>query len=1593
MTHCTVKRLFEKSLSILCAVTLTAACIPNFLSGAENIDDGTTVYDFENGTWSQENRNGFHTGKSESVTVDGDKLYFLTNSWAKDKNMCEIAKDGDNNVLKVYNNSGDTYWPLIMLNNGDSFYELEAGRKYAISFRYKVVSSGTANSFMTLCKGVKSSTQFNIQSLTNLFEENVTSSNTKDNYKIIENFSGTNPTITQWDGVTLNKNANTGTNPTALGNWQTFSGSFTGMDKTVLADGSVMHPYLGIYLTLSAGTEILFDDFEIRTRSQVTLNANGGTFGGEENLSVSGEIGSAINETPFRSGWALTGWYKDPECTMETDGTIPSAAGTVLYAGWEQIEKQTFDFEDNIAVSGKVGDIRVSSYDTTENDNHNVWSVKEENGNRVLNISYPGVNPINENAYQPGALLLNNGEKVASLEPGAVYTVSMRYKINAVGSTNKAWLYLMQSPLADDGVTSELWGNLQTVNNAFGTAHGVESRRIISSFNNSSLSGVNDLNGTPLQLGKWTTFSYSFTAEDYGNGNYVGLATCAVPGLDIYIDDITFVKKYKTITFDTGLADVKISPISGTGKIYLPQNPEYEEHRFIGWFTDSACTEPFTATDYSELGYATKLYAGWRFMGFSDDELFDFEEESGTAVSGETDGVPISSHTEADKNNFTVVTEPDGNRALKISYNGSDANGYKNGTFILNKNGIVPELYPGREYTVTMRVKYVSQINSDNNKTARVALTEDIITGDTGMASEFGTVLGDSSIFCTDYTPGSRRDKSYLLIKDFTNSYSSLTDINGDSVPLGEWHTVTKTFTAYPQKTNGNLYVGITACTATGLSIYIDDIRFISGGSGIIDFRPNGGSTVQPVIAKNGETATLPKPQKAGYVFTGWYLDEKMTERADAEFTVKGYSKLYAGWAYGTSVTFEDYPESWTERVQLPGYNARFSRLAALNTTLKQGDTVLEINVEENLKTNDYTYFALNSGNGNYTVERNVKYLVTFDYLAENVTTVLSVRASTGAADSVWAGRNDHSRNAFRIFPSDSGSGWRSGSFVFTAEPNESENTLYNSLYILTSNYANPTKLYLDNITVTPVTDDTCLAAVDPNNGRDIIYSVGTEGAAVQLPAVSLGGHTFEGWSDNSYEVNNAAEFVYKKSTVTACAIWTPNGPVVDVNRDSSLDVRDMVELKKILAANKKVSDAPSADVDGDGTVASSDLSELKQILLGADSGNVGGRVLIGGVDISRYKIVLPSKVTRIAASEAEELVKQLNSNGGYNIEITDSSAAETEYEILIGNVGRTTDTAVSESEKYSIAVKGKKLVISAGGDEALAGAIMCIKGFYSRTCNKETTLSLSADYSFTGNYYAGENGYKYVWGDEFNGTELNRSLWVDSGDTYETVSCLGTKCKARKSEGCYVENGNAVIYADHDPETGDFTHRQISTNGTHEFLYGCMEVRAKLSTYPGADAIWFSSRRGESGYSQEIDLLEDLSYPENQFASNLHYWGESHYSLDSICPKDKVFKLANGALSDEYHIYTLQWDKDEIKYCVDGKVFFSYEIKNGMKDVGAEVFRQACQTLLSTTMGASTYGPKWKAGDPDRVELLVDYIRLYQRGSDNGYSRETLKK
>ncbi len=74
----------------------------------------------------------------------------------------------------------------------------------------------------------------------------------------------------------------------------------------------------------------------------------------------------------------------------------------------------------------------------------------------------------------------------------------------------------------------------------------------------------------------------------------------------------------------------------------------------------------------------------------------------------------------------------------------------------------------------------------------------------------------------------------------------------------------------------------------------------IPEGTYCVTFDSNGGSEIEPQYVNAGKTATFPGvPEKEGFAFVGWYVDEECTVRFDFSTTIQSNTTVYAAWRDG----------------------------------------------------------------------------------------------------------------------------------------------------------------------------------------------------------------------------------------------------------------------------------------------------------------------------------------------------------------------------------------------------------------------------------------------------------------------------------------------------------------------------------------------------------------------------------------------------------------------------------------------------------------------------------------------------------------------
>jgi beta-glucanase (GH16 family) len=240
--------------------------------------------------------------------------------------------------------------------------------------------------------------------------------------------------------------------------------------------------------------------------------------------------------------------------------------------------------------------------------------------------------------------------------------------------------------------------------------------------------------------------------------------------------------------------------------------------------------------------------------------------------------------------------------------------------------------------------------------------------------------------------------------------------------------------------------------------------------------------------------------------------------------------------------------------------------------------------------------------------------------------------------------------------------------------------------------------------------------------------------------------------------------------------------------------------------------------------------------------------------------------------------------------------------------------------------------------------------------------------------YTSPENypGLATTWVDEFEGPDFNLTDW-----TYE----LGAggwgneelQTYTSTPDNLYLENGRLIIKAIEESEDA-YTSARVITKGKVEFTYGLIDIRAKL---PEGQGIWPALWMLGNDIDQvswpkcgEIDIMELVGHIPYRSHGTAHYDQNGHqykggsYSID-----------INESFSDEFHVFSVLWDKEIITWYVDYEKF--YQLK--LSDIGGSwPFNKPFFFIFNIAVGG-----RWP-GYPDETTVFpqtmeVDYIRVFR--------------
>lgn len=262
--------------------------------------------------------------------------------------------------------------------------------------------------------------------------------------------------------------------------------------------------------------------------------------------------------------------------------------------------------------------------------------------------------------------------------------------------------------------------------------------------------------------------------------------------------------------------------------------------------------------------------------------------------------------------------------------------------------------------------------------------------------------------------------------------------------------------------------------------------------------------------------------------------------------------------------------------------------------------------------------------------------------------------------------------------------------------------------------------------------------------------------------------------------------------------------------------------------------------------------------------------------------------------------------------------------------------------------------------------------------------------------------GYTLTWSDEFNvDGRPDPDHW-----SYEHGFVRNDELQYYREENAWVQGGRLIIEARreqvdnarHDPGSRDwrrsrehaqYTSALIRSRDKVEFLYGRLEVRAKIVAQPGLwPAIWtLGSARRWPGCG-EVDVME--YYDDSLLANAAWYaWPEGEGDGEQGRPRRKVkwdavkvpMREIGGADWDQhYHVWRMDWDEDLIRLYVDDVLINEIDLSKTINDdaEAANPFHEPHFILLNLAIGGTQGGDPRQTDFPSRFE--VDYVRMYQK-------------
>ena len=242
-------------------------------------------------------------------------------------------------------------------------------------------------------------------------------------------------------------------------------------------------------------------------------------------------------------------------------------------------------------------------------------------------------------------------------------------------------------------------------------------------------------------------------------------------------------------------------------------------------------------------------------------------------------------------------------------------------------------------------------------------------------------------------------------------------------------------------------------------------------------------------------------------------------------------------------------------------------------------------------------------------------------------------------------------------------------------------------------------------------------------------------------------------------------------------------------------------------------------------------------------------------------------------------------------------------------------------------------------------------------------------------------SGMTLLWQDEFNGDKIDETKWnfeIGNGDN----GWGNAELQFYRKENAYLKDGHLIIEAKKENWGGrQYTSTRMTTMGKFDFKYGRVDIRAALPLGQGLwPALWMLGANFNTvGWPRcgEIDIMEFVGKEPTKIHGTLH-WANQDGKRVCTCVSElggaTYTKNPAGIFTQEFHVYSIIWTKQDIIFLVDDRQYGRVNTTPAdLSEFHANFF-----FIFNVAVGG-----KWP-GSPDNTTtfpqfMIVDYVRVFQ--------------